>query len=105
MLKLSILALLYVKPIASILMKIYSTAWFQPIDINDHVVTLLAMPTIYACACQCLANDLCVTGTFFGNNQTCVLFSSHLSQGQINIINDILVKVYNFPDQPSMSCE
>lgn len=105
MLILNVFILLHIIPVISVYMKIYDTAWFQPINTDNHIVALLSIPTINACACQCILNDLCVTGTFFGNNQTCVLFSSHLSQGKVNIIHDTLVKVYSFLEPPSMLSE
>lgn len=99
MLTLTVILVLFVLPITSITIQTYNSASFQPTSPNNILTTLTAIPTSSACACQCLNNTQCVTGNFYGINQTCVLFSSSLSQGQLYLINNALASVFSFPNR------
>ncbi len=91
-----ILVLLCFVPVMTIPMTIYNTAWFDPTSINDTIMTLVSVTTMNDCACQCYNNLLCVTGSYFGINHTCVLFSAHLWQGELRLIINISASVFNF---------
>jgi hypothetical protein len=55
--------------------------------------------TLDMCACQCYNYSTCVTGTYFGNNQTCILFSAYLSQGQLQPILNAHTNVFSFSNR------
>ena len=91
-----VLLLLCFVSVRTIPMTIYTNAWFEPSNVANTMTNLISTATMEQCACQCSNNSLCVTGTYFGINQTCVLFSAHLWQGQIRIIINIYATVFTF---------
>ena len=80
-------------------MTVYSTAQFQPTNANDSLIRLPSVLTFNACACRCYNHSLCVTATFFGFNQTCILFSSFLWEGQIQLTINISASVFSFSNR------
>ncbi len=94
--KLVVLLLLCFVPVTTIPMTVYNTAWFDPTSVTNTLTTLVSVTTMNDCACQCYNNSLCVTGIYVGINQTCVLFSAHLWQGNLRLINNIFASVFSF---------
>jgi len=93
----SILVLvIYLIPVQTVPLTIYNNAWFDPANISYQLANLSSVCTLNMCACQCYNYSTCVTGTYFGNNQTCVLFSAYLSQGQLQPASNALTNVFSF---------
>ncbi len=66
------------------------------------LATIFPSTTQNNCICQCYANSSCITGTFFGFNKTCVLFSAYLQQGQLSSMNtNSSTSVFSFPNRTS----
>ncbi len=86
-------------------MTVYNSACFDSIDVRFRLDTLLSVSSINTCACQCYHDSMCVTGSFFGVNQTCVLFSAHLWQGQLQLMNNAFASVFSFPNRTTIICK
>ena len=67
--------------------------------VSSILTSLSSIATLNACACQCYNNPLCLTGTFFGINQTCILFSAYLAEGQLRLIINKYATVFSFLDR------
>jgi len=93
---LAVLVLLCFVPVTTIPITIYNTASFNPTSVTNTLTTLVSVTTMNDCACQCYNNSLCVTGIYVGINQTCVLFSAHLWQGELRLIINIIASVFSF---------
>jgi hypothetical protein len=91
-----VLLLLCFVSVTTVPMTIYNNAWFDPSNVANTITILVSATTMEKCACQCYNNSLCVTGTYFGINQTCVLSSAHIWQGQLHLIINVFVKVFSF---------
>jgi len=91
--------LLCVVSVTTVPMAVYNTAWFDPTNVTDLLINLFPVTTMNECACQCYNNSMCITGSFFGINQTCVLFSAHLWQGQLRLIINKFASVFSFPNR------
>jgi hypothetical protein len=91
-----VLLLLCFVSVTTIPMTIYSNACFDLTSVTHTLVTLVSVTTMNECACQCYNDSLCVTGTYFGINQTCVLFSAHLWQGKLGFIINMFASTFSF---------
>jgi hypothetical protein len=81
-------------------MIIYNNAQFNVSQVSSLLATLFPITTQNDCICQCYANSSCITGTFFGFNQTCVLFSVPLQQKQLSLMTtDRLTSVFSFSNR------
>jgi hypothetical protein len=81
-------------------MIIYNNAQFYVTGVRSRLTALFPITTQNNCICQCYANTSCITGNFFGFNQTCVLFSAHLQQGQLLVMTtNKLASVFSFPNK------
>jgi hypothetical protein len=99
MLRLILIILLCFAPITAIPMTMYNNAWFDSINGSSILMSLSSIATLNACACQCYNNSLCITGTFIGINQTCILFSAYLGQGQLRLIINKYATVFSFSNR------
>ncbi len=90
---------IYLIPVRTVPLTIYNNAWFHPTNMSYQLINLSSASTLNMCACQCYNYSLCVTGTYFGNNQTCVLFSAYLAQGQLQPASNALTNVFSFPNR------
>jgi len=88
---------------ATMPMTIYNTAQFNPTNVTDLLVTVYPVTTLNACACECYNDSLCITGSFFGINQTCVLFSAYLWQGQLRLIINMFASVFSFSNKTTIT--
>jgi hypothetical protein len=91
-----VLLLLCFVPVATVPVTTYKNAWFDSTAVKNTLLTLVSATTIDECLCQCYSISLCVTGTYFGINQTCVLFSAHLWQGQLRVVINIFASAFTF---------
>jgi len=67
-------------------LSIYENAKFEP---NSIYLTLDNITQIYSqidCACLCFTNDKCLTATYFGVEQRCILFMTTLDQGTVSLM-------------------
>ncbi|CAF1307624.1 unnamed protein product [Adineta steineri] len=78
-------------------MDVYQNAQFQPITLGSLLIELDFITVQDECVCQCYTYS-CTTGIFFGNNQTCVLYSAYLWEGQLQLTTDNLSSVFTFSD-------
>jgi hypothetical protein len=98
-LRLLLVVLLSFESIMTMPMTVYNSAWFDPANVTNILINIFSVTTVDACACQCYNNLLCFTGTFFGINKTCVLFSAHLWQGNLRLITNTFASVFSFPNR------
>ena len=99
MLELSIVLLLCSVFVTPVPMAVYSPAQFDPTNATGVLANLSSIITMNDCICRCYNQLLCITGNYFGMNQTCVLFSTNLQQGQLRLIIDRLASVFSFPNR------
>ena len=101
-----ILALtLFCTPVSTVPMMVYNNARFDPNNTQTQFINILSATTRNECACQCLANSSCITTTFSGRNQTCILFRANLFQGQLRIMLDNNASVIHFPNRTMNTSE
>lgn len=65
---------------------IYNNARFQPNDIHFLLDTNTSVNSQLECTCLCYNNIMCLTATFSGVNQRCILYFARLDQGKVNIM-------------------
>lgn len=83
---------------------VYNNAQFIPIDTRYMISTLSSISLDNRCLCACYNITICFTAMYSSTNQTCVLFSAHSSQGQLQILPTIWhSKVYSFNSRNSNS--
>ncbi|CAF0974474.1 unnamed protein product [Rotaria sp. Silwood1] len=76
---------------------VYRNAQFDPIDRRYIINSFSSISSAYTCLCQCYNNVICFIVTYFGSNQTCLLFFAQLSQGKLRVVPTIAnAKVYYF---------
>ena len=79
-------------------------AFFYPTNPTFQLSNLSPIMSQSACICRCYDDSSCITGTFDGNNQSCVLFSVNLQQGRLKLTNT-LTSVFSFKNRSSINCE
>jgi len=99
LLKLIVVLVIYFTSLSAVPMIVYKDARFDPTNVETHLIDIFSIKTKNACACQCYANSLCITGNFIGINQTCILFSAYLQEGQVQMMIDNNASVISFPDR------
>lgn len=83
---------------------VYNNAQFIPIDTRYMISTLSSISLDNRCLCACYNITICFIAMYSSTNQTCVLFSAHSSQGQLQILPTIWhSKVYSFNSRNSSS--
>jgi hypothetical protein len=87
---LSILVHLVFLSAATVPIVLYINAKFDPMNTRYAVSNLSSISSIDACVCLCLNNVICSTGTYFGINQTCLLYFAQLSQGQLRVVPTVV---------------
>lgn len=80
-------------------MIVYNNARFNPIDIQSQLIDIFSITSQNGCICHCYTNSSCITSTFIGLNQTCILFNASLQQGEIRIMIDSNASVMSFPNR------
>lgn len=76
---------------------VYNNARFDPTGIGYMLNSQPLINSVNACLCECFNNVTCSTTTYLGINQTCILFSAQLNQGQLRVVPSIInAKVYYF---------
>lgn len=81
---------------------VYNNARFVPTNpqlILDNVTNINSQIN---CACICFNNLMCLTMTYSGINQQCVLYSTGLDQGTLGIMTtNLLASVLSFENKTS----
>lgn len=80
-------------------MIVYNNARFDPNDTQSQLMDIFSVTTQHACVCHCYTNSSCITSTFIGINQTCILFSANLQQGQLRLLINSNASVISFPNR------
>jgi hypothetical protein len=76
---------------------VYNNARFNSIDTRYIISALTSFSSINVCLCECYNNIICFIANYFGINQTCLLYSAQLSQGQLWVVPTIMnAQVYDF---------
>ncbi len=105
-LKIAIIILAYFALLSTTMMPIivYNNARFDSINNTHYMINnLSSINSSNACLCDCYNNGSCFTATYFSINQTCLLFSAQLSQGQLRVVPTILnAQVYFFGNRSSL---
>jgi hypothetical protein len=99
LLRLMLILVICFTSVSAVPMIIYDNARFDPTDVQSQLTNIFSVTTQEACACQCYANSSCITGTFIGINQTCILFSAYLWQGQVQVMTDSFASVFSFSNR------
>jgi hypothetical protein len=68
----------------------YNNAQFVPINATFEFAALSSINSWSQCVCQCLINSTCFTGTYFGINQSCSLFSIPLRLAWLEVVVTIM---------------
>ena len=71
------------------LVTVYNNAQFNPVDERYMLGTLLSISSVNACVCECYNNMICFTVNYFAINQTCLLYSAQINQGQLQVVPTI----------------
>jgi hypothetical protein len=85
--------------VSTISITVYNNAQFEPTYTSSVLSSLSSVATLNACQCYCYDDSLCITGTFLGIDQSCVLFGAQLIQGQLKIMINSLASVFSFPNR------
>jgi hypothetical protein len=81
-------------------MIMYNNAQFVPNNVTFQFTFLSSITSWNECACQCFANSSCLTGTYFGTNQSCSLFSVSLKPQWLQLVGPIMnTNVFSFPNR------
>jgi len=94
-----LLLIVYFTFVSAIPMIMYNNAGFDPEDVHTQLINTISVATGDECACQCYTNSLCITGAFIGINQSCVLYSASLQQGQVGLMINSDASVISFPER------
>jgi formate/nitrite transporter FocA (FNT family) len=98
--KLSFVLICWLVSVSTTPMIIYNNARFDPTNVYFLLSSFFPITTRDNCICQCYANSSCITGTFFGFNLTCILFSANIHQGQLSLMTtNSLTSVFSFPNK------
>lgn len=79
-------------------MNMLQRAQFYPNNATTYLMSLV-FTTREQCICQCYENRLCLTGSYTQNDQICSMYSAQLGHGEIRIISNAVVSVFNFPEK------
>jgi hypothetical protein len=81
---------------------VYNNARFVPTNpqfIVDNVTNIFSQIN---CICLCYNNLMCLSTTYFGINQQCVLYSAALNQGKLYVMTtNLLTSVLSFENKTS----
>jgi hypothetical protein len=81
-------------------MIMYNNAQFVPPNVAFNFAVLSPISSRNECTCQCFANSNCFTGTYFGINQSCSLFSVRLNSEWLQLVGSIMnVTVFSFTNR------
>jgi hypothetical protein len=96
--KIAIIILVYLPFLSTTItpITVYNNAQFNPIDARYMTSGLSSISSVNACLCQCYNNIICFTATYFSINQTCLLYSAQLSQGQLQVVPTIADAQVNY---------
>lgn len=72
--------------ISTIPISIYNNALFNPIDAHFIVANLSSIQSQNICICQCISNSMCITATYNGYYQYCLLYFAQLYEGQLKLM-------------------
>ncbi len=97
--RLILLLIVYFTFVSAIPMTIYNNARLDPGDVQNQLINIISVATRDECACQCYTDALCITGAFIGINQSCVLYSASLQQGQVGLMINSDASVFSFPER------
>jgi hypothetical protein len=79
---------------------VYNNANFKPNNINLILNTISQVYSQMDCACLCFTNTTCLTVTYFGIAQSCILFSVPLQYGTLSLMTtDQMASVSTFPNK------
>jgi len=98
--KLTFIIMCWFVSVSTIPMIIYNNARFDVTNVQLQLAIFFPITTQNNCICQCYNKSSCITGTFFGFNQTCVLFSVPLQQEQLSLMTtNLLTSVFSFSNR------
>lgn len=69
---------------------VYNNARFDPVDTGYVLRNPPLISSTNNCLCECFNNITCHIATYVSINQTCVLFSAQLSQGNLKVVPSVL---------------
>ena len=77
---------------------VYGNARFDPFDTRFILTQPFSVASVENCICECLNNTICFTATYFGINQTCLLFFAQMYQGELRVVPMIMNATVYFLD-------
>ena len=86
----------YFMRVSAIPMITYNNAYFNSIENQSTPTTLFPALSRNICICRCYNITECITGTFFGMNQTCVLSSARLFARTATVNKRCISKCFHF---------
>ena len=95
-----LLVVLFLSVCASDCLTVYDIAKFEPNDIHFLLDNKTSINTKMECACWCYNHTMCLTATFFGINQQCILYFSRLDQGKLYVMStNEMISVLSFKNR------
>ncbi len=81
-------------------LSVYNNAKFEPNNINLVLDNITQVYSQMDCACLCFNNIKCLTASYFGITQGCILFLTTLDHGTLRLMTtDLMASVLAFKNK------